>query len=95
MKIFVSYTLRDAIIKSADLKKIETILQNDDVFIHLFNPDVDSQDKIRTKILESNLIILIKSDKTFFSKWVLIELQIAHHSNIPIFMISIEDLRNH
>lgn len=94
MKIFISYTLRDSVLTSQDFNKIIDQLKEHDVFIHFFNSDIDSHKKIKEKILESDILLLIKTELTFKSKWVVDELIIANRAEIPLFFITIEDIRN-
>ncbi|WOE41986.1 hypothetical protein [Acinetobacter chinensis] len=93
MKIFISYTLRDNILTSQDFTTILNLLKEHDVFIHFFNPDIDSHNKIKEKILESDILLLIKTKSTFKSKWVIDELIIANKAKIPLFFITIEDIK--
>ncbi|MEQ1451936.1 TIR domain-containing protein [Acinetobacter seifertii] len=95
MKIFISYTLRDKTLTSQDFNKIIEQLKGHNIFIHFFNSDIDSHKKIREKILESDILLLVKTELTFQSKWVLDELTIANKAKIPIFFTTIEDIRNH
>ncbi|GAM29790.1 hypothetical protein P23_0285 [Acinetobacter calcoaceticus] len=44
--------------------------------------------------MESDLLLLIKTDEVFESKWVLDELNIANKANIPLFFIDINDIRS-
>ncbi|MCS6741236.1 TIR domain-containing protein [Acinetobacter baumannii] len=93
MKIFISYTLRDNILTSQDFTTILDQLKDHDVFIHFFNSDIDSHNKIKEKILESDILLLIKTKLTFKSKWVIDELMIANKAKIPLFFITIEDIK--
>jgi len=94
MKIFISYTLRDNILTSQDFTTILDQLRGHDVFIHFFSSNIDSHNKIKEKILESDILLLIKTKLTFKSKWVIDELTIANRAKIPLFFITIEDLKN-
>ncbi|MEO4091736.1 hypothetical protein ABH307_01825 [Acinetobacter pittii] len=94
MRIFVSYTLRDSILTLQDFEIIVDKLSDHKVFIHFLNPHIDSHKKIKDMILESDLLLLIKTDEVFESKWVLDELSIANKANIPLFFIDVNDIRN-
>ncbi|MHA3080446.1 toll/interleukin-1 receptor domain-containing protein [Acinetobacter sp. ANC 3791] len=95
MNFFICYTLRDNILTQSDFEKIRQYFsKNGECFIHFFHPEIDSQKKIEDEILNSDILILIRTEKSFSSPWVLMELKLAKKISIPIFYISIEDLRD-
>ncbi|MFT0694573.1 TIR domain-containing protein [Acinetobacter bereziniae] len=94
MKIFISYTRRDNELTESDFRKIQDLINNKyQIFIHFFNPKINSQKEIESEVLNSDILILIKTRESFLSKWVLTELKTAQSANIPIFYITINDLR--
>lgn len=94
MNIFISYTLRDGIINNLDFKKLKSLfIGNPNIFIHIENQNVDSHEKIRNEIINSDVLILLHTREAFLSNWVRDELQIAESNYIPIFILDIEDLR--
>lgn len=94
MKFFIAYTLQDNVLKPKDFNSIIEKLSEHTVFIHFFNPHIDSHEKIKEKILDSDVLLLVKTELTYKSKWVLDELLIASKAEIPLFCIDIEDIRN-
>ena len=88
MNIFISYTLRDNCLTLSDFNKIIELLPSHNVFIHFLNPQITSHEEIKEKIIQSDLILLIKTIATYQSEWVISELKIANNAKIPIFFYS-------
>ena len=96
VKVFVSYTLRDNLIDGEFLSQLELVLKTSfAVFIdYLHNDSVEKQKRIEIELANSDFILLIKTNKTYNSEWVLKEINLAKELKIPIFEFYFEDLIN-
>ena len=94
MNIFISYTLRDNCLTLSDFQKILELLPSHNVFIHFLNPKITSHEEIKEKIIQSDLMLLIKTPATYQSEWVISELKIANNAKVPIFLIHHDALRS-
>ncbi|TKG89256.1 toll/interleukin-1 receptor domain-containing protein [Puteibacter caeruleilacunae] len=86
-KIFVSYTVRDNIVKKDFLEKVESFLQAyGRPFIDLLhNNSENKQLRVETELTESDCLILINTKDAKKSEWVNKELSIAIKNGIPVF----------
>jgi len=92
-KAFISYTTRDGVYNLTKLKQIDNVLsQYYSTFIDLLhNISTNPQQQIIKEIIQSNIVIVLKSKDTFNSPWVLLELNIANLLNKPIYLIDNTD----
>jgi hypothetical protein len=95
-KIFVSYTIRDNSIDKDFLNQLDRFLKESfDVFIDYLHNDSDAkQERIETELISSDFIVLIKTEQTYYSEWVLKEIEIAKKFKIPIFEFEFNELIN-
>lgn len=95
-KIFISYTIRDNSIDKEFLNQLDEFLRNTcNVFIDYLHNDSDAkQERIESELISSDFIILIKTDQTFNSEWVLKEIEIAKRVKIPILEFEFNELKN-
>lgn len=93
--IFVSYTTRDGEINKQQLLIIEAALSKfGKVYIDLLHNDFlqNPQKKVIDKLINSDLLILIRTSKTLESEWVNLELKKARVHNIKILNITLEEI---
>lgn len=95
-KVFVSYTIRDNSINENFLNQLNEFLNMSfNVFIDYLHNDSDvKQERIEKELVNSDFIILIKTEQTYYSEWVLREIDIAKRFNIPIFEFEFNELMN-
>jgi hypothetical protein len=96
MKVFVSYTRNDGIITTEILKKIHSRLsRRHKVFIHaLESLDKEvSQKEVISKLVESDVVILLYTEGCISSPWVNIEVDLAVFLSIPIIPINAHKLK--
>lgn len=96
IKVFVSYTIRDGIVNKTILEKIYSeISKTSNSFIDLLhNKSVDKQKRVLDELTQSNVILLIITESTYDSKWVLKEIDLAEELNIPIIYLEYEKLKS-
>ncbi len=96
MRIFVSYTTWSKEINKESLLKVEKILDEyGEVYIELLDSNSDkSQKKVLTELENSDILLLIKTDESYKSKWVKLELEYALANNIPIVVYEYNSILN-
>lgn len=94
LKVFISYTLRDGIVRRTFLLNLEKyIKQWCKPFIDLLHNDsVDRQSRVYMELLNSDFLLLIKTNETFKSEWVRREISMANKMKIPIIKFEYEQL---
>ena len=94
MKIFVSYTTRDGIIRKEFLHKLFNNISNFClVYIDmLHNNSVNKQKRVFKELRNSDFIFLIKTEQIDNSEWVDKEISHAKKLNIPIYEFEYEIL---
>lgn len=91
-KIFVSYTVHDGTVNEVLLEKIKQRLDAfADPYIDLLNENT-LQETVENAVRESGLLLLIKTENVYKSKWVEKELEIARECNIPILPMTAEQI---
>lgn len=88
-KIFVSYTTMSQEISVESLTKIKKVLKAyGEPYIELLDENsLKTQSSIIEKLSNSDLLLLLKTDYVYTSKWVQLELRYASNLNIPIVEI--------
>lgn len=91
IKTFISYTMRDEYVNTQLLTAVEEsfdshLLLYIDV---LHNDSLKKQLRVEEELINSELVILLKSESTKKSKWVQRELWLAETNNIPILDVHI------
>lgn len=88
-KAFISYTVRDGKYNLKSLKLIDRLLSPYFItFIDLLhNSSKKPQQRIIDELVKSNVVIVLFSEKTFSSPWVLFELSLAILLKKPIYYI--------
>lgn len=96
MKVFVSYTRNDGIITIETLKKIHSRLSSrHNIFIHAvecMNKEV-TQKEVISKLVESDVVILLYTEGCMSSLWVNLEVDLAVYLSIPILPINAQKLQ--
>jgi hypothetical protein len=94
MNIFVSYTrINDEVTLHSLIEFSKLVRLFGKVFIDILdNNSTDKQKRVLTELENSELLILIKSENTFNSNWVKLELNTAKTLNIPVVEISINHI---
>jgi hypothetical protein len=94
MKYFVSYTTRDKEITIGMLRAFSEFLKKSgEVFIDIIdNNSMDKQNRVIAELDSSDILLLIETKSTYFSTWVIIEIERATLKQIPIRKISFHDL---
>jgi hypothetical protein len=95
-KVFISYTTRDNLVDKDFLGQLNNFLiASFVVFIdYLHNDSKEKQIRIEKELANSDFLILIKTQQTFYSEWVIKEIEIAKNLSIPIFEFDFYDLKN-
>lgn len=95
-KIFVSYTIRDGkITKDFLMNLVNKTDSTTSVYIDLIHNDSkNKQERVIKELHESDLVLLIKTEGTYYSEWVNLELFYAKKFNIPIYEFEYEEVRN-
>jgi hypothetical protein len=95
-KVFVSYTVRDNLIDNVFLNELNIFLDKSfRVFIDfLHNDSDDKQTRIESEIAKADFFILIKTNQTFDSEWVIKEIALAKKFSIPIFEFDYDNIKN-
>ena len=95
MKYFVSYTTRDAEVTIDLLKAFSNELEKiGKVFIDIIdNNSKDKQSRVIAELDSSDILLLIETKNIYQSNWVSIEIERAQSKQIPIKIISLNDLK--
>ena len=93
-KIFVSYTIRDNSINIELLSRLEEFLKAfSSPFIDLLHNDsIDKQKRIEDELKATDFFLLLETKNVLDSPWVVKELLIALKLNVPIKIISLNNL---
>ncbi len=91
VKIFVSYTTRDAIVTATSLFPVaETLERIGKPYVDLIHNDsVDKQSRVERELMSSSLLFLLESYSIQESPWVKWELDNARRLGIPIKSIDV------
>jgi hypothetical protein len=94
MNIFVSYTTRNNEVTVVSLANFSTKVSSlGKTFIDLLdNNSIDKQGRIIQELEDSDILILIKSQSTYKSEWVKLELESANKMNIPVIEFQISEI---
>ena len=94
MRIFISYTTQDREITIYKLKEIADVLkQIGEIYIDIIDNDsLNKQERVFYELDNSNLVILILSNRILNSDWVKKEIERALEKNIPIIRLTTEDI---
>lgn len=89
MRIFVSYTLKDAFLSIEDLQYLEAFFSTlGDPYIDiLHNKSPDPQEYVMRVLRQSEVFYALITPKYFESSWVQLELGIAVQRHIPIIAL--------
>lgn len=94
MKYFISYTTRDEEV-TKDLLEIlsKKLCTLGDIFIDLVdNNSKDKQQRVIFELDNSDVLILVESKSVYKSKWVIFELERAKTRQIPIKVITLNEI---
>lgn len=93
-KVFICYTMRDAIISEEYLIKLNNILKKycKPYIDFLHNDSINKQGKVERELINSNFLILLETENFLNSKWVIHEIRMAKTYKIPI--LKIRDIYN-
>ena len=96
MNIFVSYTTRNNEVTINSLTNFSNKVNSfGKIFIDLLdNNSLDKQGRIIEELEKSDILVLIKSNSTYNSEWVKLELEIANKINIPVIEFEIDEIDN-
>ena len=85
MKVFISYTRKDNVLSEDKLISIRSLFLNKNIlpYIDCLVPNT-TQELVEQELKSSTLVLVIKTQKVYESKWVNKELTIAKDNNIPI-----------
>lgn len=88
-KVFVSYTIRDGFITKRYLVNIEKKLsKNFNVFIDMLDNDSNNQQiRVIKELIDSDIVLLIKTCDIYKSPWVRLELSLAIKNRKPILIV--------
>ncbi|MDP2500741.1 hypothetical protein BCT47_00275 [Vibrio splendidus] len=91
MKIFVSYTTRDAIVTATSLFPVaETLERIGKPYVDVIHNDsADKQSRVERELMSSSLVFLLESSSIQESPWVKWELDNARRLGIPIKSIDV------
>lgn len=95
--IFISYTSKDVCISDNILKKSQEIFKNcGNIYIDRFHPHtkIHPQLTIAKKLITANLLVIIESESTYKSPWVLFEIALAKLTLTPIMKIPVSRITN-
>lgn len=86
MRIFVSYTIKDAIITTDLLRQEKQMLERQGmVFVDaLDNDSIDKQKRVMEELTKCDKLVLLETPSVYDSKWVQIELSVAKSLGKPI-----------
>ena len=89
MNIFISYTLRDAVITVDHLKFISNIASDyGKPFVDIIDNDAKDKQKFVIEQLDnSDLVVLLNTDSVPQSKWVRLEIDRANRNNTPVISV--------
>ncbi|MEC6825332.1 hypothetical protein C9I86_12555 [Photobacterium sp. NCIMB 13483] len=89
MNIFISYTLRDAVITVEHLKSISNIASDyGKPFVDIIDNDAKDKQKFVIEQLDnSDLVVLLNTDSVPQSKWVRLEIDRANRNNTPVISV--------
>ncbi len=95
MKVFVSYTQKDNVITKEQLSAIYSFFSQNKInsYIDCLVPDT-TQEKVENELKTSTLVLLVKTQNVYDSKWVNKELSLAKEYNIPIIEKKYEEIFN-
>ena len=93
-KIFISYTLRNNIIKKEMLMELNKTIKDYCIpFIDIIhNNSIDKQNRVEKELRQSKYLIHVKTTENVKSEWVDRELEIARNNRIPILIFNYEEL---
>lgn len=96
MKIFISYTTRNnEVTKSSLINFSNKVSSFGQVFIDLLdNNSLNKQRRIIEELEKSDILLLIKSESTFKSEWVKLELEGAKKMELPVIEFQISEIEN-
>ena len=96
MNIFVSYTTRNNEVTVNSLINFSNKVNSfGKIFVDLLdNNSLDKQGRIIEELEKSDILVLIKSNSTYNSEWVKLELEIANKINIPVIEFEINEIDN-
>lgn len=85
-KIFVSYTVRDGLVTTFELNLLYRKLRRlGHIYIDLLHNDSeDKQDRVKSELLSSDIVLLLVTPAIGCSPWVAWELAFASEHGIPI-----------
>ena len=97
MRIFVSYTTKDAVIDENLLNWISNLLTScGRPFVDLLHNDSpDRQFRVERELYSADILLLLESSSVKDSRWVLWELQQAQNLDIPIIRIRVDNYINY
>ena len=97
-RVFVSYTMRGNGVSVELLQSLKNRLNKHgliETYIDILdNSGEDHQAYVEEQLRKANVVLLIKSDDIESSTWVKRELSIAREYNIPILVLSLEQLKS-
>jgi len=96
MKIFISYTLRDAFLSIEYLQYFENVFSKlGDPYIDiLHNKDPYPQEHVMRVLKQSEVFYALITPRYFESSWVQLELNIAIQRHIPIIAVVLNQRTN-
>ena len=96
MKLFISYTTKDNEVTINKLKNIsEKLKLIGRVYVDIIDNDSpNKQERVFFELDNSNVLILISSNKVYFSEWVQKEIERANNKSIPVIEFTINEIED-
>lgn len=96
MLVFCSYTLRDGLLTVDSLKDIKKLLSEyAQIYIDILDNDsINKQERVIKELVNSNILLVLRTPMISESTWVTKEYNIAIECNIPIIEVDANNINN-